>query len=261
MTEYYKNDSVTLYCGDCLEVMPELDITFDACITDPPYGVLNRNNKSVKWDSVINFDAMWNALSYKTKNNAPIVLFGTEPFSSSLRMSNPAAYRYDWIWNKTRVSGFLNAKKQPLRCHEIISVFCYGKCPYYPQMRKCEIHERNHSRGNVTKITNNCYGKFGIPEQVITDEKYPKSIIDIPKGNTFTLHPTQKPVTLMEYLINTYTKENDTVLDFCAGSGTTGVACMNTGRKCVLIEKEEKYCEIITKRLEDKEKEITERLL
>lgn len=262
MTEYYKNDSVTLYCGDCLEVMPELDITFDACITDPPYGVLNRNNKSVKWDSVINFDAMWNALSYKTKNNAPIVLFGSEPFSSALRMSNIKEFKYDWIWDKKTGLGFLDSKFRPLKSHEIISVFSKAGCSngskppmqYNPQGLIPTIKKNSNSPSNI--LNSEPKKRKDLNTQYTN---YPKSIIQFSRVSG--LHPTQKPVALLEYLIKTYTEEGDTVLDFCAGSGTTGVACMNTGRKCVLIEKEEKYCEIITKRLEDKEKEITERLL
>ena len=238
--------------------MPQLDIVFDCCITDPPYGVLNRKNKSVLWDNIIPFEKMWNILMQKIKHDGAIVLFGQEPFSSYLRCSNIQNYKYDWIWDKTRKSGFLNANKRPLKQHELIHVFSYGNTPYYPQFIKCELHQKNHNQRN--KKTNNCYGKYKSLKIEFTDYKYPSTIINIPKIHHYNLHPTQKPVALIEYLIKTYTLENEYVLDFTAGSGTTGIACMETSRKCVLIEKEEKYCDIIIKRLQDKEKEISERL-
>ena len=259
---YYKNDLITLYHGDCLEIMPQLDIKFDCCITDLPYGTIACN-----WDSVIPFDKMWNELNRLIKETGAIVLFGIEPFSSSLRMSNIKNWKYDWIWNKKSFANFLNVKYQPGKIHEIISVFSKsassysknGNMIYNPQFEKgiayCQKSGKQKTENNNSSVRSKI-------EQTITENngiRYPVSIIEFNKDKTF-FHPTQKPFELMKYLIKTYTLENEIVLDFTAGSGTTGIACMNLNRKCVLIEKEEKYCKIIIKRLQDKEKEISERL-
>lgn len=254
---YYQNDLVTLYKGDCLEVMPQLDITFDACITDPPYGTTN-----CKWDSIIPFDKMWGNLKRLVKSNGAICLFGSEPFSSLLRISNLDMFKYDWIYKKQQGTGFLNAKKQPLRIYEIVSVF-YNEQPQYNPQKFC----KNTNKGLVYKkkrksLSDNCYRELELPMYWKDDgTRYPINILeDMYDSDRFDssklvkqsrLHPTQKPVALIEYLIKTYTNENECVLDFTAGSGTTGVACINTNRKCVLIEKEEKYCFIAKQRLEE----------
>jgi len=235
---------INLLHGDCLELMKSIpDKSIDAVITDPPYGTT-----ACKWDSVIPFDLMWEQLNRIIKDNAAIVLFGSEPFSSALRISNIKNYKYDWIWHKKRKTGFLNAKKRPLVSYEIISIFnCKS---YIPQMLKGKLHKN----GQNTK-RNNCptdvYSKFG---KILyeTDQYYPHSIIlfDNVKPCDY-LHPTQKPVELIEYLIKTYTNENETVLDFTMGSGTTGVACKNLNRNFIGIEMDDKYFEIAKKRIEE----------
>ena len=253
MNSIYENEWVKLYQGDCLEIMPKLDITFDACITDPPYGTT-----SCKWDSVIPFEPMWENLKRLVKDNGAICLFGSEPFSSKLRCSNLEMFKYDWIWEKTRNSNPMFARKRPLNFTENISVFSLLSPIYFPIMENGEKYATRHR----TKF--NLQGSVFQGKDIggiVRDKRFPKNILRFKScyPNT-TVHNTQKPVALIEYLVKTYTNENDIVLDFTAGSGTTGIACMETNRRCVLIEKEEKYCEITIKRLQDKEKEIAERL-
>ena len=253
MEKYYSTTAgdIILYKGDCLETMPELDIKFDCCITDLPYGTTQN-----KWDSIIPFEQMWKELYVLIKENGAICMFGQDKFSAKLMLSNEKNHRYNLIWKKgKRTSGFLNAKKMPLRNHEDILVFYKNLPTYNPQMTK---GKQSHSKGYlIKKQTNNCYGGFQDVQTSFSELKYPKSILDFDKPHP-PLHPTQKPVELIEYLIKTYTNEGDIVLDFTAGSGTTGIACMNTKRKCVLIEKEEKYCDIIVKRLQDRENELNQ---
>jgi len=226
--------------GDCLEVMMDIDPqSIDAIICDPPYGTT-----ACKWDSVIPFTEMWQHLNRVIKPNGAIVLFGSEPFSSALRMSNIKNYKYDWIWDKPKGSGFLNAKKRPLRHYETISVFSYGTPIYYPQGLIEGVF--NNSRPALENEPT-LYGKQK-QHKKSKFTNYPKDIIRYSKPQK-PVHPTQKPVALMEYLIKTYTNENETVLDFTAGSGTTGVACQNLNRNYILIEKEEKYIDIIKERL------------
>ncbi|MBR4315990.1 MAG: site-specific DNA-methyltransferase [Alphaproteobacteria bacterium] len=253
---YYKNDLITLYHGDCLEIMPQLDIKFDCCITDPPYGTT-----ACKWDSVIPFEPMWDNLKRLVKSSGAICLFGSEPFSSYLRISNIEMFKYDWIWNKKTGLGFLDSKFRPLKSHEIISIFSKGGCSngsnpamnYFPQDLIKTTKQNSNSKSNI--LNSEPTQRKNLNTEYTN---YPKTIISYSRVSG--LHPTQKPVPLIEYLIKTYTNENDIVLDFTSGSGTTGVAAMETSRKCVLIEKEEKYCEITIKRLQDKEDEIKQRL-
>ena len=242
MNPIYENPLVTLYKGDCLEVMSQLNMTFDTCISDPPYQTTHN-----MWDSIIPFESMWDQLNRLIKEDGAFVLFGQDKFSAKLMLSNESNHRYNLIWKKgERISGFLNAKKMPLRNHEDILIF-YRKHPIYnPQMTE---GKQNHSKGNLKKAQkNNCYGKFYDIPTKFSNLKYPKSVLVFDRPHP-PIHPTQKPVELIEYLIKTYTNEGDLILDFCAGSGTTGIACMNTNRRCILIEKEEKYCEIIKDRL------------
>ena len=239
----------TLIHGDCLEEMDKLIMGWqkvDLILTDPPYGTTQ-----CKWDNVIPFEEMWaciNELSYET---TPTLLFGAEPFSTTLRCSNFNNFRYDWIWDKERGTNFLNANRTPLPCHEIISVF-YKKLPYYnPQ--KMYVGIKNKKPVYRTE-NNNTYGEIKeCPPYVDDGYRFPLSIIHLNKYKTEAnvsegVHPTQKPIELLEYLIKTYTKENDTVLDFTMGSGSTGVACLQTGRNFIGIELEEKYYNIAKKR-------------
>ena len=195
--------------GDCLDIMPSIpDKSIDAIICDPPYAVLNKSNASAKWDNIIPFEPMWAQLERIIKDNGAIVLFGQGLFTAKLILSNSKHYRYSLVWDKKLKSGFLNAKRAPLRQHEDICVF-YRKQPIYnPQMVKCEPHRRNHSKGNMEKPTQNrCYGSFVETPTIISDEKYPTSIVSIAKEHITgkSYHPTQKPVGLMSWLIRTYT--------------------------------------------------------
>jgi len=234
---------IELYKGDCLEVMKTIpDNSIDAIITDPPYGTT-----ACKWDSVIDFCLMWEQLNRIIKPNGAIVLFGSEPFSSALRMSNIKNYKYDWVWKKAPFN-FLNSKHQPLRNSENISVF-YKKKSLYNRQKIEKIKWRTHGKaGETTSV-----GKHKGLIQDVDDYAFPRTIIEhIKKEDTTKIkHPTQKPVALMEYLIKTYTNENETVLDFTMGSGTTGLACKNLNRNFIGIELDDKYFEIATNRIDN----------
>ena len=231
---------MNLMLGDCLERMKEIpDGSVDLILADPPYGTT-----ACKWDSVIPFDLMWEQLNRIIKPNGAIVLFGSEPFSSALRMSNIKNYKYDWKWDKKQGGNILNAKRQPLKTYEDIMVFNNHK--YYPIK---ETRGKPRKKGGLTKQPEHT-GKVDINYSTVNNEYYPRAIIEISNANKKgKLHPTQKPVALMEYLIKTYTQEGETVLDFVMGSGTTGVACKNTGRKFIGIEKDAGYFEIAKQRL------------
>lgn len=248
-----EQERIKLLHGDCLELMKDIpDKSVDTIICDLPYEVLNKNNKHAQWDKMLPLDALWEQYNRVIKDNGAIILFGQGMFTAQLMMSNPKMWRYNLIWQKGgRCSGFLNAKKMPLREHEDILVFYKSLPTYNPQNVKCEPHKRNHSRGKQEKEqTNRCYGNFGKAEDIITDEKYPKSILNFKRPHP-QIHPTQKPVALLEYLIKTYTNEGDTVLDNCMGSGSCGVAAVNTNRKFIGIELDENYFNIAKKRIEE----------
>ena len=236
--------------GDCLEQMksiPDKSIDFICC--DLPYG-LTAN----KLDIIISFDELWNEYNRIIKDNGCIALFGQGLFYVDLVNSNRKMFKYDLVWNKILTSGFLNAKRQPLRLHEQIAIFYKKQPTYNPQM---EVGEPSHSKGNKYKekdVTNNNYGKINAVE---TDSesnlKYPKSIITFQKPHpSKALHRTEKSVECIEYLIKTYTNEGEVVLDNCAGSFTTAIACLNTNRKFICIEKDEKYFEIGKNRIIEK---------
>jgi len=241
---------IDLIKGDCLEVIKSIpDASIDAVITDPPYGTT-----ACKWDSVIPFKHMWEQLNRIIKPNGAIVLFGSEPFSSALRMSNINNYRYEIIWNKIRGSNFALANKQPLKTHENISLF-YKKLPTYnPQMTEGKPYDKTKYNGVIDE-SNITGHKIKRIRKKNNGERFPVSI------QTFSMnwkrqdqiHPTQKPVTLMEYLIKTYTNENETVLDFTMGSGSTMVACQNTNRNGIGIEQDEKYFKIAEQRIKENE--------
>ncbi len=225
---------INLMLGDCLERMKEIpDKSIDFILTDPPYGTT-----ACKWDSIIPLEAMWKELHRIIKPNRAIVLFGSEPFSSALRMSNIKQYKYDWIWDKKIPSGMCNAKIMPMKQSENISVFIKGKNFYYPQMVKRDTPIK--SGGMTGSLSAGAKGLKKIETKVYT-EKYPTTHLVFDKIRKGSLHPTQKPVELMEYLIKTYTQEGETVLDFTAGSFTTGVACVNLNRSFIGIEKDEHY--------------------
>ena len=313
---YYQSDNIALLHGDCLELMKQLpDKSIDAIITDPPYGTT-----ACKWDSVIPFEPMWEQLKRIIKPNGAIVLFGSQPFTSALIMSNPKMFKYEWVWEKNNAGNFQLVNHQPLKIHETISVFCNETHSMefadvmLENMKRLGLKNIDVSRLEVSRtgrmtgwVTNKLNGSqlptpeqwnkicglFGIEDKyreilnrvkkitynldlndtdtvcsnkgkagtlghlssenkrdnyVQTKTGYPKSILRYDRENG--LHPTQKPVALMEYLIKTYTNEGETVLDFTAGSGTTGVAALNTNRNAILIERDAEYCAIIKKRIE-----------
>ena len=234
---------IDLRLGDCLEVMKTIeDNSIDAIITDPPYGTT-----ACKWDSVIDFDLMWEQLNRIIKPNGAIVLFGSQPFTSALIMSNPNMFKYEWIWQKSRPANFMNAKYQPMKYHENILVFSIKRHNYYPIKFKGNKNHASKPRNGKSNIYNIKNNKNGVDTN---DMKFPKSIAEFKStDSTKNLHPTQKPVALLEYLIKTYTLENETVLDFTMGSGSTGVACVNTNRKFIGIEMDEEYFNIAKNRV------------
>ena len=239
---------IDLKQGDCLELMKDIpDGSVDMILCDLPYGTTQ-----CKWDSVIPFEPLWEQYSRIIKDNGAVVLFGSEPFSSALRMSNIKNFKYDWIWEKTKPSGHLNAKKQPLRKYENISVFYKKQCTYNPQglIYGCFNNNRpSRSKKIKGEYTFGIESDFGISNAT----NYPSNILMYSNGNNNNLHPTQKPVALLEYLIKTYTNESETVLDNCMGSGTTGVACVNTNRNFIGIELDGGYFEIAKSRIPEAE--------
>ena len=240
ITENYQ-----LMFGDCLERMKEIPSgSVDLILTDPPF-----QSTACSWDSMIPFEPMWSELKRIIKPNGAIVLFGAEPFSSLLRCSNIKNFKYDWVWEKSKATGFLNSKKQPLRAHEIISVF-YNKPPTYnPQM----VEGLPYNKGVRKEQTDDdVYSSFEQVEVKSEGFRYPRSVQYFKTAESEGgFHKTQKPVALLEYLIKTYTNEGDTVLDFTAGSFSTGVASLNTNRKFIGIEMEEKYFNIGVNRMCD----------
>lgn len=239
--------NITLWQGDCLELMANIpDNSVDMILCDLPYGT-TRN----KWDVVIPFDELWEQYNRVIKDSGAVVLFGSEPFSSNLRISNIESYKYDWIWEKPKGTGHLNAKRQPMRNIETISVFYKKQCTYNPQMEKGTPYKnkagKNHQSNNSMT---DCYGAYKDFRYDNSGFRYPKQLLKFGVVERNTVHPTQKPVDLLEYLIKTYTNEGELVLDNCMGSGSTGVACVNTNRRFIGIEKEQKYFDIAKERIE-----------
>jgi len=240
---------VKLINGDCLEVMKDIpDNSVDAIITDPPYGTT-----ACKWDSIIPFDLMWTQLNRVIKPNGAIVLFGSEPFSSALRMSNIKNYKYDWVWKKNYPTGAAFSKYQPMRVIENIIIFSNKNSLYNPQMRNCAKSVKKRFKDNEISQWE-AFSEHIQQTSMSHPMRYkvnPINFIDINcvlrAGGT--LHPTQKPVALMEYLIKTYTNEGETVLDFTMGSGTTGVACKNLNRQFIGIELDADYFKIAEERI------------
>ena len=252
--------------GDCLERMKEIpDGSVDMVLTDPPYGTT-----ACKWDSIIPLEPMWEQLKRVIKPNGAIVLFSSEPFGSYLRVSNIKDYKYDWVWKKNTTSGFALAKKQPMRNHEMICVFYSKQCSYnfIKEQRDMSDASKNRMSYDFTTTKGVNQQQNGIKKvQFIPEDKelsYPKTVKSfngVPNNHNDRVHPTQKPVALMEYLIKTYTNEGETVLDFTMGSGTTGVACVNTNRDFIGIELDEGYFEIASKRIDDARKENEKKTL
>jgi len=236
-----KTDSLWLMKGDCLERMKEIESgSVDLILTDPPYGTT-----ACKWDSVIPLEPMWEQLKRIIKPNGAIVLFGSQPFTSVLVCSNLKMFKYDWVWEKNKATGHLNAKKRPLSAKEDVLVFYSSPTTYNPQMGSGKPYSNSHKPND----SGDCYGNVGYSSVKDCSTRYPRSVIKVKVDIKAAYHPTQKPVPLMEYLIKTYTNENETVLDFTMGSGTTGVACVNTNRKFIGIEMDDNYFDIGSKRI------------
>jgi DNA modification methylase len=238
---------INLMQGDCLERMKEIpDGSVDMILTDPPYGTT-----ACKWDSVIDFELMWEQLNRIIKPNGAIALFGSQPFTSALIMSNPKMFKYDLVWQKPKGTGHLNAKKQPLRDKEDVLLFYKKQCTYNPQMTEGTPYKdkagKDHAKS--TSMTDS-YGNYTNYREVNKGVRYPKQVQKFGVVGRGSLHPTQKPIALMEYLIKTYTNENETVLDFTMGSGSTGVSCVNTSRNFIGIELDDTYFNIAKERIE-----------
>lgn len=243
-----------LYEGDCLEIMPTLpDKSIDMILCDLPYGTTE-----CQWDVVIPFESLWEQYERLIKDNGAIVLTAQGLFAAKLILSNEKRFRYKITWVKSKPTNFLNAKKQPLRKHEDICVFYKRQPVYNPQMMPGEPYTKGIRKDQLS----GCYGDFK-PVEVKSDngERYPNDVVYIKTAESegTVWHPTQKPVDLCEYLIRTYTNYGDTVLDNCAGSGTTGVAAENIGRNSIMIEKDPKYCKDIGKRMANRQTTIFER--
>lgn len=236
--------------GDCLELMKDIPSgSIDMILADLPYGTT-----ACKWDTIIDLNKLWEQYERIIKPNSAIVLTASQPFAANLIMSNPKFFKYEWIWDKLGTGNPLNAKKMPLNKHESVLVFANGNAPYYPQFSygkpySKKRHKTFETTGQVRNNTCNNDGKY-----------YPFSIIEFPKPSMIgsnderkknSFHPTQKPIDLFRYLIRTYTNKGDLVLDNTAGSGTTAIACLHEDRDFIVIEKEEKYFDIIKKRVGD----------
>ena len=238
-----KTESLWLMQGNCLDRMKEIpDGSVDLVLTDTPYQKTQNS-----WDSIIPLEPMWEQIKRVIKPNGAIVLFGQNTFTFKLGLSNEKMFRYTLTWEKTKAGGFLNAKRMPLQAHEDILVF-YKKLPTYnPQFEE----GKPYTKKAVTNGDGRNYGNFDRVGQVSVNEgkRYPRSVVKFSNDNHGSLHPTQKPVSLMEYLIKTYTNECETVLDFTMGSGSTGVACVNTNRNFIGIEMDENYFNIAEKRI------------
>ena len=246
MKPYLETEQVKLYNGHFIEVLSYLidsdSVFFDLVLVDPPYGLTQA-----KWDRPIDLIDMWQLTASITHKTTPFLIFGQQPFTTDLIMSNRDNFRYQWIWEKPSGKGHLNAKKRPLSAHEDIVVFYESQPIYNPQMILGQVRKVRKGKKGDSKSYNAESGRVDYDSTA----RYPRSIINFSSDTQKSaLHPNQKPIALIEYLINTYTNPGDIVLDFCAGSCTTGIAAIKTKRKCVLVEQEEKYCEIGKERIE-----------
>ena len=245
MSKDIKTDSYTLLLGDCLERMKEIpDNSVDLVLVDLPYGTTQN-----KWDSVIDLEIMWEQLKRICSDNTPKIMFAQTPFDKVLGCSNLKELKYEWIWEKTTATGHLNAKKMPMKAHENILVF-YDKLPTYNPQKTSGHKPANSYTKHQDDGSNYGKTKVGVSGGGQTD-RYPRSVqVFKTDKQKVSLHPTQKPVSLLEYLINTYSNEGDTVLDFTFGSCSTGVAALNTNRKFLGVEMEENYFDIGASRME-----------
>jgi site-specific DNA-methyltransferase (adenine-specific) len=254
------SEQVQLFCGDCLDILPTLDGQVDAIITDIPYGTT-----ACSWDNIIPLEPMWKEVKRLLKPRGVFVTTASQPFTSMLVMSNLKWFKYELIWLKNYSGDFAIAKTRPMKFHENILVFCEGSTLYYPQYEEYSETTKDIFKNNpISKAFNrnqNSIHRIRTVDHLIDFERgtYPKSyqyFKAVPVCNGIRIHPTQKPVALYEYLVRTYTNEGDTVLDFCMGSGTTGVACIQTGRNFIGIEKESQYFAISEKRIRQAQQQM-----
>ena len=236
-----------LWHGDCIELMKKIPAgSIDLLLVDLPYGTTN-----CKWDSIIPLKDLWEAYNRVVKINGAMLFHCAQPFTSALVMSNPKFFKYEWIWEKSKATNYLNAKKQPLRAHESIVVFYRKPCTYNPQMTQGEAYNKG-----TAKRETNVYGKQVAVEVKSDGERYPRSVqYYVTAEQEGKLHPTQKPLKLIEYLVSTYSDEEDIVLDNTMGSGTTGVACVKLNREFIGIEKDENYYNIAVDRISEAEED------
>lgn len=240
------NYETNLFSGDCLEIMPKLEEkSFDLILSDPPYQITQ-----CAWDKMIPFAPMWENIKRILKPGGTVALFGSQPFTSKLVMSNLKWFRYCWVWEKDQGVGGLNSKKMPLKSHEDISVFYEKLSKYNPQFLDTkETWYKKDTGGNYKEHLGKKEKEF--EKKSLGTLRYPKTVLKFSNQKTNRKHPTQKPAALMEYLIKTYTDQGDHILDFCMGSGSTGVACQNTGRHFTGIELESKYFKIAQQRMKE----------
>ena len=242
-----------LILGDCIDRMAEIpDGSVDLVLTDPPYGTT-----ACKWDAVIPFEPMWEQVWRVLKPNGAAVFTASQPFTSALVMSDVKRFKYQWIWEKDKATGHLNSKKRPLVAHEDVLVFCRATPSYSPQMVDTGIASNKSSR-RLKESTAQTYGRFSEYQRGGETKRFPRSVLRVNTVNSAhgVCHPTQKPVALMEYLIRTYTNPGETVLDFTMGSGTTGVACVNTGRAFIGIERDPDYFAIAERRIAEAQPQL-----
>lgn len=236
----------TMYNDNCFNVLPHLQ-NVDCILCDPPYATT-----SAKWDNALNWTLLWPMLLYSCKSNAPIILFGKEPFSSFLRMSNIKKYKHEWYWNKGSAANFLNAKRQPLALIENVMVF--NSSLYYPILTdgKARTHKVTPNKETLFGgIKSGCF--IHTDKNKPFDKRYPYNVLNFSKRKEVRYHPTQKPVALLEYILKTYTKEGDTVLDFTCGCGSTAIACLKTNRNFIGIELDKDYYKCCIDRIKNGE--------
>lgn len=242
----------TIYNEDCMEGMKRIsDESIDAIICDLPYGTTGCS-----WDSILPFEQLWQQYNRVIKPTGAIVLFGAEPFSTALRMSNFKDYKYDWYWEKNTATGFTFAKYQPMRSIETISIFSKGTPCYYPQ-GLISVPEKYATKRKRAEREDSVYNIVGKESYTQEYTGYPNNVLKFAKESKFCFHPTQKPVALLEYLVKTYTKAGETILDSCMGSGTTAIACINLDRHFIGFEQEKKYYEQSLKRIKENNTQLS----
>jgi len=245
-----------IYLGDCLELMKDIpNKSIDMVLCDLPYGVLNRGNKNARWDNIIPFEPLWEQYERVCKDKANIVLFAGGLFTAKLMMSNPKFWRYNLIWNKEYVTGYLDANRRPLLCHEDIVIFTNGggyANTYNPQ----KIKNIPHTIGGLG-VKNSCYGNHKYIETRFSDEMHHRSIVNFPKEDgTRHFHPTTKPIDLLRWLIRTYSNEGEIILDNCMGSGSTCVAAIKEKRHYIGIEIMEEYYKVAKQRIDNENRQL-----